>query len=76
MSDAKQLAVDACSCPREADEALLLPKCPVENAAGTNHAVLFVTSPPGLYCKQILSFGSSHICNCKQRLHVYQTYGI
>ena len=75
MND-RQAAIDDCSCPRGPEEVLRQPKCPVENAAGTSRTVLFVHCPPGLYCKQFVTFGSSHICNCKQRLLVYQTYGI
>ena len=74
--DERQQAIEACSCPWAPEENVLAPKCQVENAAGTSHAVLFVKSPTGLYCKQSVNFGSSHICVCKNRLHLYKTYGI
>ena len=74
--DAKQLAVQSCSCPRVETDTLAAPRCPVESTAGWDSCVLFVRMDPGLFCKRALPFGSSQICLCENRLKVFLEHSI
>ena len=74
--DEKQRAIEACFCPRAAGESLTSPRCSAEQCMGSSNPVLFVNCPPGLNCKNAVTFGYGHFCNCSNRLQVYLKYGI
>ena len=65
-----------CACPRQDDEILTAPLCPVTSAVGVTSTVLFVEPPKMLFCTECKSYGNSKYCNCKHRLQVYRTYAI
>ena len=69
-------AIQSCSCPRNAGEVLASPKCSVEDLLEGNAPWLFVTSPEPIRCGHAGAFGNGHLCTCKTRLAVYQSYGI
>ena len=68
--DERQIAFKACSCPRNAGEILVAPKCAAVQCLG---GVLFVEGNQYL-CKHFLHFGSGHICTCASRIKFYTTY--
>ncbi len=68
--DERQQAIEACSCPREAGETLLAPKCAADHVMG---AILFVKYSR-ITCKHLFSFGYGHFCNCANRFKLYKTY--
>lgn len=73
--DPRQQAIDECSCPRPPGESLESPVCAVDYCVeGHGTSVLFVSSPAGLSCEQLNSYGGKQFCACKKRLQVYRAY--
>lgn len=74
--NAKQLAIEACSCPSTTDS--VKPLCQAEQllSGNTDYPLLFVRAPKGLYCKHLLGFGNGHFCTCKERLELFKRYNI
>jgi hypothetical protein len=68
--DERQQAIESCSCPREAGEALLAPKCAAEKIIGT---VLFVKGHQ-FSCANFISFADGHICSCANRRELYKIH--
>lgn len=69
-------AIQACSCPRVPGEALASPLCVSEFFTGGSRGVLFVRSPQGLFCDNLNYFGTGRYCTCKNRMDLYQKFGI
>jgi len=70
LTDERKRAIESCSCPREAGETLLAPKCA---ALQYFPDTLFVDGAQ-YSCKHLIGFGNGHLCSCANRKKLYITY--
>lgn len=75
--DERQVALNACSCPRSAGEILSAPKCAAKHYIppfkSDGKPLLFVKNSH-VQCLHLVPLGQDYFCNCANRIKFYSTY--
>ena len=72
LIDERKHAIESCSCPREAGEMLLAPKCAPEQCVAD---VLFVNGSQ-YSCVHFIGYGDGHFCSCANRIRLFKIYNL
>jgi len=76
--DELRTAMEACGCPRESEEHLVAPLCPIESFLNTgDHSIVFVRRPStNLRCGFLKNFGMGYYCTSEARGRIFQEFRI
>jgi len=77
IDDRILLAIGECSCPREIDEILSAPKCEADHylpSFSPKGTPLLFVKRPYMGCNELVSYGDTYLCACKNRKYLYKTY--